>query len=210
MIIPRSLIMYFLGQRPIGRPWYQHFEMSDGFSNFKYVGERGQLRTSIMLKALDAFPFLDTDVVTDIGSNASVFGQYILGRVSKIYAIELDQKFHRQAKFLKALHKDSDDQKKLVLLNRDINSCVSQISKSNIVFISKVLYHQNLNNNQQSLIDMILHPQLRGVIMQGHTTQGELGNLRYIEDFMKRNNFDVIYKVEHHEYPVVCGVRNLC
>ncbi len=200
--------MYLLGCRPIGRSWYQHFEMNDGFTNFKHVGDRGRLRTNIMLKALDAFPFLNTDVVTDIGSNASVFGQYILGRVSKVYGIEIDQKFHRQAKFLKSLYDDNDDQRKLILLNRDIQSCVTEITASTIVFISKVLYHKNINKNQQSLMGMILHPNLRGVIMQGHTTQGEFGSLKFIEDFMMRNNFDVIYKEEHHEYPIVCGVRN--
>ena len=209
MFVPRKLKMHLLGRRPFGRPWYQYFQMNDGFSNFVYVGDRGKLRTSILLRALDAFPFSHTDVVADIGSNASVFGQYILDRVSKIYAVEIDKKFHRQALFLKSLHEESKIQKKLVLLNKDINLCTTQLLESNIVFLSKVLYHQNLDNNQESLLNTILHPNLRGVIMQGHTTQGELGTLDFIEDFMRVNNFSVVYSEPHHEYPVVCGVKNI-
>ena len=55
--------MYLLGPSPAGRPWYQDFEISDGFSNFKYIRESGQLRKSIVLKVPDTSTLSDTDVV---------------------------------------------------------------------------------------------------------------------------------------------------
>lgn len=207
MKLPFHLQMFLLGLKPFGRPWYQHFELENGLSNYKYVGDRGRLRTKLMLEALDVFPFCEDDIVTDIGSNASVFGQYILGRVAKIYGIELDRKFHRQAKFLKSFHQNPDLKKKLILLNKDINSCGKEISESNIIFMSKVLYHKNLKENQLKLLDMILHKNLRGIIMQGHTTQGSYGEMKFIEGFMDDNNFEVIYTNDHYEYPIVCGIR---
>ena len=53
-----------------------------------------------------------------------------------------------------------------------------------------------------------MHPGLRAIIMQGHTTQGEYGEMKYMKGILEKYNFVESYRVDHDEYPILVGLRN--
>ena len=92
--ITNKFWIFWLDLKPFSRPWYQYFETPNGLNNYRYVEERGKIRTSLMVNVLDKLEFKKDDVVLDVGSNAGLYGIELSSRVGKIYGIELDKKFY--------------------------------------------------------------------------------------------------------------------
>ena len=96
-----AMKIWFLDQKPFSRPWYQYFELPNGLNNYRYVEERGKLRTDLMINALKTIDLDQKSIILDVGGNAGVFGIHLAKHVDKVYSVELDKKFHRQALSLK-------------------------------------------------------------------------------------------------------------
>ena len=203
-----KLLIFFLQWRYTGRKWYQFFSTPDKINNYNYVNERGKIRTELMLKAFDNFKFSKNDVVLDVGSNAGYFGIYLSKKVSKIIGIEIDKKFHRQAIFLKRLFSRYMNLDNHIIINGDVNRFNSIINEVNIIILSKVIYHKNLDGNQVDLLDKLLKKNIKTIFLQGHTTQGYMGNLTYMKKILKKNQFKIIFENKHYEYPILVGRRN--
>ena len=202
-----KLKMLWLHLKPFNRPWYQYFETPDGFNNYRFVRDRGQLRTALMMDALEQLEFEKTDVVVDVGSNAGRFGIALSSKVKRSYGIELDKKFHRHALFLKEIFSRYQDLTNHVLINGDINANASVVKESTVTILGKVIYHKNLENKQSELLDTIFHSKLRIAVLQGHTTQGDFGEEEFMEKLLEQYGFTVKLRIPHHEYPILIGER---
>lgn len=203
-----KLMIWWLDQKPFSRPWYQYFETPDGITNFRYVKDRGKRRTELMLDALRRLEFDPKDVVVDVGSNAGCFGIALSPHVARVYGVELDGKFHRQAEYLKALFSRYKNLDNHIPICGDINEYGQVIESANIALLSKVVYHENLGGKQESLLDKIFHKGMHTVVLQGHTTQGPLGEIAFMEELLSRYGFREIHRVEDAEYPILIGRRD--
>lgn len=202
-----ELRIFLLDLKPFSRPWYQYFETPNGLNNYRYVEERGKTRTSLMTDVLDKLVLHKDDVVLDVGSNAGRFGIELSPRVKKIYGIELDKKFHKHAKFLKNIFSEFNDLSNHILINGDINDNYEYVSEATVTILGKVIYHKNLNDNQSNLLDTIFHSNLRMIILQGHTTQGDYGEVDFMKDTLNKYGFSIHLESYHDEYPIIVGIR---
>ena len=196
-----------LGERPFGRSWYQYFSFPDNSSNIQFAGERGKLRTEIMTSSFESFPFLPSDVVLDIGSNSGLFGLLLSHKVSKSYSIELDPSFHMQAEYVKFMYEKYHRPEKHILINDDIFNRAELFRESSVILASKVFYHRHLFGNQDKLESLIFHSNLRGIIIQGHTTQGLYGTLPFMRELVTAKGMKIVYVQDHCEYPLVAALR---
>lgn len=205
--ITNKFWIFWLDLKPFSRPWYQYFETPNGLNNYRYVEERGKIRTSLMVNVLDKLEFKKDDVVLDVGSNAGLYGIELSSRVGKIYGIELDKKFYKHAKFLKNIFSEFNDLSNHILINGDINDNFNYVSEATVTILGKVIYHKNLNDNQDNILDTIFHSNLRMIILQGHTTQGDYGEVDFMKDTLNKYGFRIHLESYHDEYPIMVGVR---
>ena len=201
--------MWRLGIRFFGgRRWYQYIEFQKNITTKYFVKERGIIRTNKFLMFLDNFEFHLEDKVLDIGSNAGLFCLKISTKVSDVIGVELDSGFHRQAMFVKEyFSKDNDKYDNVKLINLDLTDKLELIDDRTIIFASKVLYHKNLGEKLYKLMDRIQQSLVHTIILQGHTTQGEIGQNDGMENLMKDYGFSFEIIEDHHEYPVAIARR---
>ena len=160
-----------------------------------------------MTDAFQKYPFSRDDVVLDIGSNAGIFGLTLSSRVKECYSIELDPAFCMQAEYLRFIMKDYHEPERHHIINDDIFQRSDLFSKSTVILASKVFYHKNLMGQQDLLKSLVFHSRLKGIIIQGHTTQGQYGQLPFMNDLVGSNFLRTIYENPHHEYPLIAAVK---
>mgnify|MGYP003706632497 CR=1 FL=1 len=200
------LKILYLDLKPLSRPWYQYFTLPNGLSNYRYVGERGKLRTELMTKAINHANLDENDIVLDVGSNAGVYGFNLYSKVNQYIGVELDHKFYRQAIFLLNQFKQYCTVDNILFLNEDILDSTFSIKPTTLI-LSKVIYHNDIKNNQNKLLNKLISSSVNKLIIQGHTTQGEKGSHDYIRNIVVDYGFEIVYEDNHYEYPSIIAVR---
>jgi hypothetical protein len=191
-----------------GRRWYQYIEFSSKINTKNSVKERGIIRTNNFLKFIDNYEFLSEDRILDIGSNAGLFCLKVSEKVTDVIGVELDSAFHKQAIFVKKYFTNENKKYDNVkLMNLDLTNNLEIIDDRTLIFASKVLYHKNLGDKLYDLMERIQKSQVHTIIMQGHTTQGEIGQNKGMKNLMKEYGFFFETVIEHYEYPVAIAKR---
>lgn len=191
-----------------GRKWYQHIRFPEGVTNFRYTGERGKLRTALFVEFLESFELKPEDRVLDIGSNAGLFCLRVSSRVQSATGIEFDPGFYKQALFVKkVLSRPDQDYSNVTFIQGSILDHLDLVQSSTILFASKVLYHKNLGSGVNQLLSSVRSSNVHTILLQGHTTQGELGQKGGMTQLMESIGFDLQTVFPHPEYPVAVARR---
>lgn len=192
-----------------GRRWYQYFDFGHGLNNKKYVGDRGVYRTKSYLEFLKSVNFEKDEKVLDIGCNAGLFCYELSGRVGEVIGIEISKEFVRQAKFLREmLVKRGKDLSNVYICCQDITNDLSVFQGVSTVLMSKVIYHKNMHGLGEKVLQAVADAGVRRVIVQGHVTQGAMGEDIHIQNLLSSHGY-VTSSIDHHEeYPLSVAVRD--
>ena len=192
-----------------GRRWYQYFDFGDGLNNFKYVGERGKYRTQSFVEFINNLQWGLREKVVDVGCNAGTYCYEISKKVDCVVGVELSKAFYKQSVYLRNLYLENGyDLSNVKIENADITKRFSVFDGATTVFLSKVLYHKNLNGLGEEILKYISSRKVGRIIVQGHTTQGELGEDVFIASILKSYGYKVQHIDNHDEYPILVAIKD--
>lgn len=192
-----------------GRRWYQYFDFGEGVNNFKYVGERGKYRTQSFVEFIDNLQWGSSEKVVDVGCNAGRYCYEISKKVDSVVGVELSKAFYKQSLYLKDLYLENGyDLSNVKIENADITKRFSIFDGATTVFLSKVLYHKSLNGLGEEILKYISSRKVGRIIVQGHTTQGELGEDMFIASILEGYGYKVQHIDNHDEYPILVAIKD--
>jgi len=191
-----------------GRRWYQYFDFGNGISNRKYIDERAVYRTESFVKFLKNIEWDSDEEIVDVGCNAGRYCYEMSNNVRKATGIEFSRRFVRQAKFLRYLYeKKGLDLKNVKIVYGDVMKNLELFDNATTVILSKVLYHKNLNGAGEKILEGLSSNGVNRIIIQGHTTQGNMGEDKYIQDLLQKYNYSTQSIDQHEEYPIAIAIR---
>lgn len=185
--------LWALNQRFLGgRGWYQFIEFQEGITTGAYCGPNGIERTQSFEKWLrDSSILKRDDVVLDLGSNAAWLSVVVAELVSHVKAVEIDGKFNRQARFVLSYFAGiMAHASKVSLFQADINKSLELLEDVTVVLASKFLYHRDFASQIGAFMERVEKSNVRAMIIQGHVTQGSLGEEAGIAELLSSYGFD--------------------
>jgi hypothetical protein len=186
-----------------GRRWYQYFDFGYGYENLKFVGANGKYRTESFVRCLHSMEWSPDEKVVDVGSNAGRYCYEISKYVRKVVGIEYSKAFCRHANYLRKLYvKNGSNLDNVEILNCDIANSLEVFEGANTVFLSKVLYHKNLKGIGEEILKYISKNKVNRIFIQGHTTQGLMGEDKYVSELLVKYRYKSFSYDNHSEYPI--------
>jgi SAM-dependent methyltransferase len=187
-----------------GRRWYQYIDFGDGVTTKRMAGPRAVKRTESFLRLIaDKSLFSASDRVLDIGSNAGLFSLEMAQTCADVVGVEIDLGFYSQAVFLKEMYRKRGKRVDNVrFIHGDLLNHLDVIKDRTIIIASKVLYHPKLGNTVQAIMDATRGSPVHTVLIQGHTTQGQLGGHDGVGELMAKYGFELSPVDHDDEYPI--------
>ena len=195
-------------KRKEGRRWYQSINLGHGITTTEISGgERAKLRTESFAKFIPQV-VTKNDKVLDIGCNAGLFS-LIAGQICQsVLGVEIDEKFIAQANFVKELWAEQNKKVSNVdFKNFNILDHLDIIDNFDVIFAGKVLYHKHLVYRLPDLMKAIQSSNVRAILAQGHTTQGEIGTINGMKALFEKHGFETKVLEDIPEYPIVLATR---
>ena len=195
-----------------GRPWYQCVDVAGDLSTEPLcAGTPGQARhrTETFARFLrDSGELRASDVVVDVGSNAGLYTLMASRVARRAIGVEFDDRFHRQALLIRSLWQASGrDASRARLIYGDITRKLGLFRDADVVFASKVLYHEHLGDGVHDIMRAIEAGPARTIMIQGHSVQGELGTDDGIRDLTAKYGFTYTTVLDDHDYPIAIARR---
>lgn len=186
-----------------GRRWYQYFNFGEDKNNYKYVGDRGKYRTESFVSFIHQLDWNKNDKIVDVGCNAGRYCFEVSKYVKRVVGVEFSSSFCKQAEYLRSLYDQNGyDLSNVEIINDDITKRYDVFDEATTVFMSKVLYHKNLNGLGEEILRILSEKKVKRIIVQGHTTQGEMGEDEHIVKMLETLGYESKYIDKHKEYPL--------
>lgn len=187
-----------------GRRWYQYIDFGGGVTTKRMAGPRAVKRTESFLRLIaDKSLFSSSDRVLDIGSNAGLFSLEMGQTCADVVGVEIDLGFYSQAVFLKEMYRQRGKKVDNVrFIHGDLLNHLDVIKDRTIIIASKVLYHPKLGNTVQAIMEATRGSSVHTVLIQGHTTQGQLGGHDGVGELMAKYGFELSPVDHDDEYPI--------
>lgn len=187
-----------------GRRWYQYIDFGNGVTTRRLAGPRAVKRTESFLKLLaDESLFSSEDRVLDIGSNAGLFSLEMAQTCSDVVGVEIDLGFYSQAVFLKERYRQLGKRVDNVrFIHGDLLHHLDVIKDRTIIVASKVLYHPKLGDTVTAIMEATRDSPVHTVLIQGHTTQGNLGGHDGVGELIAKYGFELSPVDHDDEYPI--------
>ena len=194
-----------------GRRWYQYIDFGSGLTTASWSAGDTKLRTTSFLSFLNGQDLLmQDDVVVDIGCNAGLFSLVAAQTCKRVYGVEIDKPFWRQAQFVKKRWKTAGNRVNNVTFMRgDIMAHLGLLSQATVVFASKVLYHVLLGERVLKLMEAIEMGPVRLIIMQGHTVRGGHGQDEGMRALVTKHGFQYRLAEDVPEFPIAIASRDI-
>ena len=192
-----------------GRRWYQYFDFGGGYDNHKFVGERGKYRTESFINCLHSMKWSADEKVVDVGCNAGRYCFEISKYVKKVVGVEYSRAFCEHANYLRELYqRNGSSLNNVEILNDNIANILEVFEDANTVLLSKVLYHKSLNGLGEEILKEIAKNKIARIIIQGHTTQGSMGEDQYVSELLVKYGYKPLSYDHHSEYPITIAHQN--
>jgi SAM-dependent methyltransferase len=201
-----ALNQKFLG----GRKWYQYVEFGKDITTVRYVGRRGIERTKSFTEWFRSSDLVNgSDVVLDLGCNAAWLSVVLAEKAKHVKGVEIDSAFARQARFVLSYFNSSvQSAKRVTFFEADINKRLDLLDDVTVLLASKFLYHRDFAASIEDFMQKVEESNIRLIIVQGHTTQGALGNEDGARRLLARFGFDYHGPVGGtEEYPIGVAKR---
>ena len=204
-----KIIFWILNSKLLfGRTWYQYVQFRK-ITTRRYCGKKGVERTESFLSWLKQDNLLRSDdVVLDLGSNAGYLAIKMVSKVKRVYAIEIDSKFHRQAQFLRRIMLKGENRSNLELIHGDIFDQIGLLENVSVLVASKFFYHPNFSTDIEKFMYAVNRSKIRLIVIQGHIVWGELGNESGIHNLLEKHGFKYLSGIAGtNEYPIGIAKR---